>query len=182
MIHPDESTIDDKEVVQDCAIRLAESKLLQVVLHEMGHGFGLRHVFSASADVDNFYQNDRQIDDLFSKKYTGWDLITDSINLADLSHNNLTVEDLLIEDGKQYQNPAKYSSVMDYTAHQYPKLTVPGLYDVAAIRFIYFDEVELTDEKGLITGETLKIPYLSGGEKNKKVLLIMLKNKVSWRD
>ena len=143
IIHPDESTIDDREVVPSCAWKLAESKLLQVTLHEMGHGFGLRHVFSASADATNFYKSYDEIRKLFDS--------------SDIS---------IIEDSSEsYSQPAQYSSVMDYTAHQYPKLTVPGKYDVAAIRFIYFDQVELESR------EFLKIPHEKNSEKKQKSII-----------
>ena len=136
-----DSVINDKQDVQACAWELAKPKLLQVTLHEMGHGFGLRHLFSASADAENYYNNYDEIEELFN----GIKIIKD------------------ISDG--YQEPAKYSSLQDYMAHQYPKLTVPGKHDIDSIRFIYFDEVKLT------TGETLKIPYLSDGERKQKSII-----------
>ena len=105
-------------MVQDCAWKLAIPKILQVNLHEMGHGFGLRHLFSASADKANYYEDYDEIRELFG--------------------------DEIIEDvSESYTEPAQYSAVMDYTAQQYPKLTVPGKYEIAAIRFIYFDKVKL---------------------------------------
>ena len=135
----------DKQVVQDCAWKLAEPKLLQVTLHEMGHGFGLRHLFSASADKVNYYKDYDEIRKLFGDK--------------------------IIEDvSESYTKPAQYSSVMDYTAQQYPKLTVPGKYEIAAIRFIYFDKVELV-ETGANTEQFLEIPYLNNKEQKQKSII-----------
>ncbi len=138
-------SIDDNHLVQICAWKLARPKLLGVTLHEMGHGFGLRHVFSASADKANYYEDYDEIRELFG--------------------------DEIIEDvSESYTTPAKYSSVTDYTAHQYPKLTVPGKYDVDAIRFIYFDKVGLvkTDAN---KEKFLEIPYLDNNEKKQKSIV-----------
>ncbi len=52
------SEIDfDKEVplIKSCAIDLVKPSLVSVILHEMGHTFGLRHNFYGSTDIHNFY-------------------------------------------------------------------------------------------------------------------------------
>ena len=59
---------------------------------------------------------------------------------------------------KHQPNPPKYSSVMDYMDFHNPILFVPGKLDIAALRFIYFDKVDLKN------GVVLKVP--SGADTN----------------
>ena len=140
VFHPEDSVLHDKEIVQTCSWHLAQDSLLGVVLHEMGHGFGLRHVFSASADKDNYYDSYEQIGDIFGP----------------LAKSSFSEKDFPVP---------QYSSVMDYSQLEFPKLTVPGKYDLAAIRFIYFDEVELD------TGEFVKVPSSFNNQESIKDVL-----------
>ena len=53
-----------------------------------------------------------------------------------------------------FKGPARYASMMDYAHLDYPILTVPGKYDIAAVRYLYFGEMELKDGKTLnLSGE-----------------------------
>ncbi len=118
--HPTETVLNDKEIIRECAYTISQENILSTVLHEMGHGLAYRHVFSASADKENFYANYEEITSIFGKE-------------------------ILFDDTKSYPNPAQFSSVMDYLNFYFPVLTVPGKYDIAVTRFVYFDKVELED-------------------------------------
>lgn len=118
--HPEGSALRDSKIIEVCARKIAAVDILNTTLHEMGHGFGYRHVFSASADENNFYKSYDEV-----KKIFGDDVV------MELTHNHKT--------------PAKFSSVMDYGHVQFPGLTVPGKYDIAVTKFIYFDKVDLAN-------------------------------------
>lgn len=88
-------------------------------IHEIGHNLGLRHNFIGSFDKDNFYSEDEM------KK----------IN-QDLSAVGL----------KAHGAPT-YTSMMDYSWSNFNQLEVMGKYDIAALRFGYAREVELSGAK-----------------------------------
>ena len=125
--HPVDSILNDKDIVRGCARKLAETEILYTTVHEMRHGLGHRHVFSASVDVDNFYTSYDEMKKIFG-------------------------EDILTEETESYKTPPEFSSVMDYGYIQFPFLTVPGKYDIAATRFLYFNKMEL------VNGGTLDVP------------------------
>ena len=127
VFHPDSPALKDEEIIQKCVKKIAEADALNTTIHEMGHGFSYRHVMSASADKNNFYESYDEIKRIFG-------------------------EDILTDETKSYTKPAQYSSVMDYGHFQFPRLTVPGKYDIAVTKFVYFDKVELVD------GRVLDIP------------------------
>lgn len=127
--HPRNSVLDDKEQIKSCATTLAQVKILGTILHEMLHGFASRHVFSSSVDKDNYYKNYKEIQNIF-----GVDIL-----------QSLFKENILIKTS----HPPQYSSVMDYPSLQNPILPVPGKLDIAVLRFIYFDQVELSKETQL---------------------------------
>ena len=124
--HPTAPILGDNEIIEVCASKMAAVDILNTTLHEMGHAFGYRHVFSASADKDNFYESYDEIKKIFG-------------------------EDIIVEPAHNY-TPAQFSSVMDYAQPQFPGLTVPGRYDIAITKFLYFDKVDLAN------GGTLDIP------------------------
>lgn len=95
------------KLVKACAIELSKPSLISVILHEMGHNFGLRHNFYGSTDQRNFYAP------------------------VDLKLGNTTVK-----------TKWESSSIMDYTSINYENMIHPGLYDVAAIRWGYTDQIE----------------------------------------
>ncbi len=127
-LHPSMDPLEDREIVNDCAVRLSMSQILSITMHEMMHAFGDRHVFSSSEDDKNYYKNYGEIVKIFGKS---------------------SVEPMIYANPDQ---PPKFSSLMDYGYTQYPSLTVPGKYDIAFLRFLYFNKVELSD------GTFLKIP------------------------
>ena len=123
----DNPDLYDKEIIKMCASALARSVVLGVILHEMLHGFANRHIFSASVDRENFYKSYDEIKSIFGA-------------------------DIFIDATESHPHPPQYSSVMDYMSLNYPVLSVPGKLDIAALRFIYFDHVELKK------GGFLKVP------------------------
>ncbi len=120
--HPTKTVINDKEIIKECAPKVAETEILNAVLHEMGHCFAYRHVFSCSADKDNFYESHDEMRDIFGK-------------------------DILTDDTKSHPHPAQFACVMDYGHPMFPLLSVPGKYDIAVTRFVYFDKVMLNNGK-----------------------------------
>ena len=126
--YPEKSVLKDKEITEECAYKLSRSNILSTLLHEMGHGFSYRHVFSASADKNNHYKSYDEIKNIFGENI---------------------LED---ESTPSHPQPAQFSSVMDYGSYEVPTLTVPGKYDIAITRFVYFDKVELED------GQLLEVP------------------------
>ena len=135
--HPKNPPLQDKKVISSCAHKISRITILGTTLHEMLHGVGLRHVFSASADKDNFYKTFTEMKKLFGENFSG---------------------KISLEKTKSHPYPPRFSSVMDYFALQHPILFVPGKLDIAALRFIYFDKVEK------IKGGFLKVP--SGADRN----------------
>ena len=130
--HPSNSPLDDREIIKTCVKKISRENILSTTLHEMLHSLALRHIFSASADKDNYYKSFKEIQRLFGE--------------------NVTL-DIHWDKREKKAKPPQSSSLMDYPDLQYPTLSVPGKLDIAAIRFIYFDEVELKKE-----GTFLKVP------------------------
>jgi hypothetical protein len=100
---------EEKEIklIKACSVELAKPSIISVILHEMGHNFGLRHNFYGSSDYRNFFAP------------------------VDLKLGSRTVK-------TQWRS----SSVMDYMTMNYENMTQPGLYDIAAIRWGYTDQIE----------------------------------------
>lgn len=86
--------------------------------HELGHTFGLRHNFEASADPLNYFPN-------------FWDVDTGDERMS--RSNNRKSE-------------LKYSSIMDYHQRFNSDFAGIGLYDRAAIKFGYAGTIEVFDE------------------------------------
>ncbi len=124
-LHPNMAPLNDKVVVKECGYKLAEAGIIRTIIHEMFHSAGLRHVFSASVDSDNYYKSYDEITKIFGKN----------------------ADKMMIN--KFFSEPPKFSSLMDYVHEGYPILTVPGKYDIAAIRFLYFNKIELVDGRFL---------------------------------
>ena len=144
---PENPDLDDNEEIKSCAKKLAFLPILGTTLHEILHGFAQRHVFSASVDKENFYKNHNEIKKIFG-------------NIVSSKMKNLFGDFPFVEGTKCHPQPPQYSSVMDYMDLYNPMLFVPGKLDIAALRFIYFDKVDL---KG---GGFLKVP--SGADKDPK--------------
>jgi hypothetical protein len=89
---------------------IAKLTFFTTLLHEMGHAFGLRHNFQASADRTNYHSKYHELLQKIGKD------------------GDVSVEDL---------DPYTYSSVMDYGADFYSAAAGLGPYDTAAIRYAY---------------------------------------------
>ena len=124
--------IEDKDYVLICGKKLAEEALLDVMLHELGHNFGLGHNFKASIDEKNAYKKIEEITKLFPKE--------------DFPHIEKFFPNLKDKDLKKYNLP-KYSSVMDYNPIDESILPVVGKYDIAALRYLYMGQIEDKDGK-----------------------------------
>ncbi len=112
--------IDDKSITRQCAITMAREEMLSTILHEMGHTFSLMHNYTASVDTKNMYESYEEIKAIFG-------------------------DNILNNSTPSHPKPAYFSSVMDYGLFTQPLLTVPGKYDIDAIRFIYYDRVQTQD-------------------------------------
>ncbi|MCZ0933235.1 MAG: zinc-dependent metalloprotease, partial [Oligoflexia bacterium] len=107
--------LQNRKSILACAKKmLLHRSLLSLILHEMGHNFGLTHNFKASADKENYYQTPEEIKKIFGDDF------------------EFTEETL-----------AKSSSVMDYiSAQMHPGMEYLGKYDLGALRYLYLDELE----------------------------------------
>ena len=113
--------LNDESLIDSCAKKMARVYILQSILHKMLKSFGQEKVLSASSDTENFYKSADEI-----KKLFGADVMVET------SESDL------------YPHSPQYSSVMDSVENiEHPILSVPGKLDIAALRFIYFDQVEL---------------------------------------
>ena len=148
---PENPDVEDKKIIKSCARKIAYLPILGVTLHEILHGFAQRHIFSASIDTENFYRSYDEIKKIFGN------LVSDEIE-------RLFGNTSLLEGTKCHPNPPKYSSVMDYMNLYNPILFVPGKLDIAALRFIYFDKVDLKKGKGRKGRDILEIP--SGADRD----------------
>ena len=126
---PENPDLQDKEAIKSCARKLAFLPVLGVTLHEILHGFGQRHVLSASVDVHNFYKSREEMQKIFG-------------NAVERKAKELFGIDNLTEGTSCHPHPPQYSSVMDYMDFSNPMLWLPGKLDIAALRFLYFDKVE----------------------------------------
>ncbi|MCZ0933430.1 MAG: hypothetical protein OXJ52_09820 [Oligoflexia bacterium] len=126
---PENPDLQDKDIIKSCAKKLAFLPLLGITLHEILHGFGQRHIFSASVDTESFYEDYSEIEEIFGS------LVSDKMKelFGDYDFTGGT---------NCHPKPPQYSSVMDYMDLYNPILFVPGKLDIAALRFLYFDQVE----------------------------------------
>ena len=106
--------LDDRDFILSCGRKLVKGNLLQLILHEMGHNFGLGHNFKASVDKENYYKTWEEVKGFFPA----------------------------IQIFSDEELP-KTSSVMDYMPlMNVPSLSFLGKYDLAALRYLYMDQVE----------------------------------------
>jgi hypothetical protein len=100
-----------------------------VTAHELGHTFGLRHNFEGSADALNYFPD-------------YWGVGTDGL---DADHQHLlskTPYEVADPKRRSYQ----YSTVMDYHQRFNSDFGGVGMYDKAAIKLGYVEQVEVFDE------------------------------------
>lgn len=103
----------------DEAYRIIREEIFRATAtHEIGHTFGLRHNFEASADPMNYFPQ-------------FWDVDTADERMSQVTNR---------------KSELKYSSIMDYTQRFNSDFAGIGLYDRAAIKFGYGGTVEVFDE------------------------------------
>ena len=142
---PENPDLQNKTEIKSCAKKLAFLPILGTTLHEILHGLAQRHVFSASVDSENFYKDYNEIERIFG-------------NLVSRKMKKFFGDFPFVEGTDCHPNPPQYSSVMDYMDLYNPMLFVPGKLDIAALRFIYFDKVDLK------AGGVLNVP--SGADRD----------------
>ena len=108
-----------------CGKKISRDQILHLVLHEMGHNFGLAHNFIASADKNNHYKDEAEIQNYFD------------FQLPELQKGKDSYSKGL------YKGLSKTSSVMEYLAFNVYPLTVLGKYDLEALRFLYTDQITI---------------------------------------
>ena len=118
--------LNDREIIISCGKELTKKTLLALILHELGHNFGLAHNFQASTDKRNYY---------------GYSAESDSINKAKAKSEIQAI----FPNIKAVEKIARFSSVMDYGMEDQLELEYLGKYDLAALRYLYLDEMELND-------------------------------------
>ena len=147
-LHPIQSSgvLNDGNLQVQCGRKLARVPILGTVLQAIHRGMGFRSILSASADRENYYKSYDEIEALFGDIKVGE-------GVSPAWKDNLT---------KNHREPPYYSSVMDYNLEDFPQLPVPGKYDLAATRYLYFDQLETIDDKGVVDG----FVTLNSGEKS----------------
>ena len=132
--------LNDKNILTSCGQKIAREGILFALIHEMGRSFGLSHNFRASTDLPNYYKSIEEME----KHFPG-------------ASKNLFAKNE--EEFKQFQ--PKLSSVMDYPSLDMPMLPVLGKYDLAALRYLYMDQVEKTDYSYVDSGKNGKNHLIS---------------------
>lgn len=128
-----ETELKDKDLLLSCSEKVYRVNVLHLMLHEMGHNFGLIHNFKGSVDKDNYYESIAEIKQYFP-------------NLSDWLVKHL---DSLEQFSGGQRKLFKTSSVMDYLPIMSAfALPVLGKYDLAALRFLYMNQLEDKDKYG----------------------------------
>ena len=143
-----------KELISNCSKKISRNYVLMLLLHEIGHNFGLAHNFNASADKKNYWKSKDEISKVFK------DLSSLSIILDENTH---------LSDNERLP---KSSSVMDYLPLDVLPLTYLGKYDIAGLRYLYMNQLEDKDEKPFeITNFSTSLDtQISEGEIPSKIL------------
>ncbi len=133
-------------------LEFALNRLLfaQTQKHELGHGFGLRHDFGASADIHNYYDDYYVIKDRFPLPDPADFDVDDQ---PGLSPDEQQTFERAYRERKELRELAgidqwMLSSIMDYSANWYQRVQ-PGLgrYDRAAVALGYGDVAEVYDNE-----------------------------------
>ena len=118
------TALGDREAILSCSEKLTKKTILNTILHELGHNFGLAHNFMCSTDAKNFYDNREEMEKIFGA------------NLVDID-----------KDKEDQDIIPKSSCVMDYLRIDQPRLNVLGKYDLATLRFLYANQAEVLVEE-----------------------------------
>ncbi|HKP56321.1 MAG TPA: hypothetical protein VJV78_06365 [Polyangiales bacterium] len=148
-------------------LEFALNRLLyrQTELHELGHCFGLRHDFGASADSEHYRPDYYAIAD----KYPLPDPSDFDKDGGGMSESEQRAYETAYADARSKRevagiDGAMSSSVMEYTANWYERLQPLGRYDRAAIAFGYGDLVEAYDGQPSGTAPRQMLHFYQGGE------------------
>ena len=116
---------EQAELLGKCAKNLAKPYIVQLLVHEIRHGLGFRHIFSGSADKNNYYTDYEEVKRIFG--------------------------DNVLFEASGYPNTLPQSaSLMDYLVADKPFLSFSGKCDIQATRFLYFDQVGLKNGPGFV--------------------------------
>lgn len=118
---PQYTSAEENKYIDRCLEKMLPRVLSEVTCHEMGHVFALRHNFQCSADPENGFKDYAHMEKVYPRSQ-------------------------FPEIYNQYYPKAEFfpeaSCLMDYLPDSRPQLMVPGLYDVAALAYIYSGKVE----------------------------------------
>lgn len=128
-----------------------------VLLHELGHNFGLKHNMAASLDALNYGEKFWWMQRLPENLPAALLFSTDAKQRQDLEKclknqeriNYLDHEKELSTQDCLRQKSAMYSSIMDYHASSLADLNGLGLYDKAAIKWAYTQQIEVFPKNNL---------------------------------
>ena len=65
------NSLNDSDLLEECSRKVSEEGVLGLILHEMGHSFGLGHNFKASVDSKNYYKNWEEVIKYFGEELSG---------------------------------------------------------------------------------------------------------------
>lgn len=138
----------------------------QTQLHELGHCFGLRHDFGASADSAHYSDEYYTISARYPLPTEGE---FDSNGDGSLSvEERQAYQDRFSEQRRKRElagiDGAMSSSVMEYTANWYERMQPLGKYDAAAISFGYGNLVEAYEGEAKYDTPRASLHYYQGGE------------------